>query len=353
MHRISCALLITLAMGTAITRAGDTVQVYVLAGQSNMEGKAKNSLWEHQATDEKTREIFAHLRDGDGWVKRDDVFIKYLNRHGNLTLGFGSPDRTGAEFEFGVALGNHHEEPVLLIKTAWGGHSLYKKFRSPSNPPGKEMLEQDLAKQIEQVRRQNERRNRNDPMPTMAQVKADYGSSYRDMMSEIDGLKSDYAKLFPELAGKELRFAGFFWFQGWNDQYNGAEVHYADNMQKFIKDVRNDLGVPDLPFVIAVMGQNMSKEAKGAMKTIQEAQFSMPNVPEFKNNVRAVPTDVLVDKAAEELYPSWKENFEQWQLTGSDRPYHYLGSAIWMTRIGRACADAMIELEQLAADASK
>ena len=29
---------------------------------------------------------------------------------------------------------------------------------------------------------------------------------------------------------------------------------------------------------------------------------------------------------------------------GSDRPYHYLGSAIWFNRIGRAFGKAMVEL---------
>ena len=45
-----------------------------------MEGKAPNALFDHQATDAKTKEFFAHLRDGDKWEVRDDVFIKYLNR---------------------------------------------------------------------------------------------------------------------------------------------------------------------------------------------------------------------------------------------------------------------------------
>ena len=51
----------------AAARAGDeqTVKVFVLAGQSNMEGKAKNELLDYQATDPKTRDLFAHLRDGD------------------------------------------------------------------------------------------------------------------------------------------------------------------------------------------------------------------------------------------------------------------------------------------------
>ena len=96
----------------------------------------------------------------------------------------------------------------------------------------------------------------------------------------------------------------------------------------FIKDVRRDLNAPRLPFVIGVMGQNGSKPAKGAMLTIQQAQLAMNDVPEFKGNVKAIRTDVLVDKAAEELCPSWEKNQEQWKLVGGDHAYHYFGSAI-------------------------
>ena len=69
--------------------------------------------------------------------------------------------------------------------------------------------------------------------------------------------------------------AGFVWFQGWNDQYGGAEHEYESNMAHFIRDVRKDLKAPQLPFVIGVMGQNGSKPAKGAMLTIQTAQLAM------------------------------------------------------------------------------
>ena len=111
------------------------VKVFILAGQSNMEGKAPNTLLDHQATDPKTKDLFAHLRKDDKWIVRDDVFIKFLDRKGPLTVGYGSPGRTGPELEFGTAMGNHFDEPVILIKAAWGGHSLYKLFRSPSAPP--------------------------------------------------------------------------------------------------------------------------------------------------------------------------------------------------------------------------
>ncbi len=55
-------------------------------------------------------------------------------------------------------------------------------------------------------------------------------------------------------------------------------------------------------------------------------------------------TDVLVDKAAEELYPTWQKHLEQWKVTGGDHAYHYLGSAIWFTRIGQAMGGAMKDL---------
>ena len=118
----------------------------------------------------------------------------------------------------------------------------------------------------------------------------------------------------------------------------------VSNLKYFIGDVRRDLGKPNLPFVIAAMGQNGSKPPAGAMLTIRDAQMSMNDVPEFKGNVRAFRTDVLVDKAAEELYPTWQKNVEQWKLVGGDHGYHYLGSAIWFTRIGHAAGDAMLEL---------
>ena len=164
-------------------------------------------------------------------------------------------------------------------------------------------------------------------------------------MKELEETKANYETMFPALKGKKLEVAGFVWFQGFNDMFGDhAPEQYASNMKHFIKDVRKDLNKPNLPFVIAAMGNNGSKPAKGGMLAVSGAQLSMSEVPEFKGNVKAFRTDVLVDKAAEELYPTWKKNFEAWKLVGSDRPYHYLGSAIWYTRIGHGMGDAMIEL---------
>lgn len=331
----------------AVSQADDVYQVFILAGQSNMEGKASNELIEHQAKEAATSEIFAAYRDGDKWVERDDVSIKFLNRHGPLTIGYGSPDKTGVELAFGAAMGDYYDEPVLIIKTAWGGHSLYQKFRPPSaGLPSDEVLQEELTKAQERTKKDNEKRNRNDPLPTMEQIKAEYGVSYRNMMSEVAETLKEADEIFPQLKGKKPHIAGFVWFQGFNDMFGDyAPKEYEQNMKYLIQDIRKEWNSPNLPVVIGALGQNGSKPAADNMKVIQDAQLAMNDVPEFAGNVKTIRTDVLVDKTAEEKFPTWKENFEEWKLVGSDRPYHYLGSAIWYTRIGDAMAKAMLEMQ--------
>ena len=331
---------------SAVAAEANTVKVFILAGQSNMEGKAANSLLDHQATDPKTADLFKHLRKDGKWIVRDDVFAKFLGRKGGLSIGYGSPGRTGAELEFGTVLGNHFDEPVLLIKAAWGGHSLYQLFRSPSaGLPPEERLQAELTQAQERVKADNERHKRDNPLPTMEDVKKPYGTSYRNMMAEVEDVMENYAKHFPELEGKKVELAGFFWFQGFNDQFGEyAPKEYAANMEHFIKDVRKDLDAPSLPFVIAAIGTNMSNPAGGGCLDVRTAQLAMNDVPEFKGNVKAFRTDVLVDKAAEKLIKGWQNHPEEWSKVGSDRPYHYLGSAIWYGRIGKTAGEAMLEL---------
>jgi hypothetical protein len=343
-----CVLTAMVTVSTALASAdAKPVKVFILAGQSNMEGKAQNKLLNHQAADPKTAPLFKHLRADGQWIVRDDVFVKFLDRKGGLTIGYGSRDRTGVELEFGTMMGNHYDEPVLLIKTAWGGHSLQKPFRPPSaGLPTEAALQAELKQAQDRVKKNNEKQNRNNPLPTMEDIKTPYGSSYRNMMADVDNVMKNAGVLFPELKGKTLALAGFLWFQGFNDQFGDAPAEYESNMKHFIKDVRKDLHTPKLPFVIAAIGTNGSKEAKGGCLTVRTAQLAMHDVPEFQGNVKAFRTDVLVDKAAEALFPGWQNHIEEWSKVGSDRPYHYLGSAIWYGRIGKAFGEAMLDLKK-------
>ena len=343
---ITASLLFGLVSSSA-SADDDTYQVFILAGQSNMEGKANNELLEHQATDDKTKDLYAKYRADGKWVERDDVMIKFLNRKGPLTIGYGSPNKTGLELAFGFAMGDAYNESVLLIKTAWGGHSLYQKFRPPSaGMPSEEALQEELEQAQKRVTNNNEKRNRNDPLPTMEEIKSQYGVSYRNMMEEVETTLNDAGEMFPSLKGKQPHIAGFVWFQGFNDMFGDyAPGEYEQNMKLLIHDVRKAWDSPKLPVVIGALGQNGSKPAEGNMKKIQDAQLAMNDVPEFAGNVVTIRTDVLVDKTAEELFPGWQDHFEQWKLVGSDRPYHYLGSGIWYNRIGEKMAEAMLDLK--------
>ena len=57
---------------------------------------------------------------------------------GRLTAGFGAKEegqRIGPEFTFGIYMQKRLDQPILIIKTAWGGKSLHTDFRPPSAGP--------------------------------------------------------------------------------------------------------------------------------------------------------------------------------------------------------------------------
>jgi alpha-galactosidase len=311
------------------------VKVFILAGQSNMEGKAKLSLLDYQAEQPATRPLYAPLRKDGRWTERDDVWIKFLDRHGKLTVGFGSPQCIGPELGFGTVVGDHFDEPVLLIKTAWGGRSLYRDFRPPSaGLPPVEVLEKMLADQ---------RKRR--PETTLDEVKQAFGASYREMLAETKGTLANLKNSFPELAGKDHELAGLIWFQGWNDMINAEyTAEYTKNLEHFIRDVRRDLKAPGLPVVVGQMGVDGDHPGENIQK-FKTAQAVVLKVPEFQGNVALVKTDQYWDTAAEAVFKKgWRENLAEWNTVGSDYPYHYLGSGKTMLTIGRAFGEAALEL---------
>jgi len=330
-------------LGTPSTaESSKTVKVFVMAGQSNIAGYAGNALLNYQATVPATKDFFAHLRDGAKWIVRDDVFVKFANRKGPLTIGYGAnKNYTGIEYEFGHIMGEYLDEPVLLIKV-WGG-MLYREFRPPSAKLSKQQIEEELLVQQNRLKADNEKNNTDNTLPADAVIKA-YGGSYRDIVSEVTNVFDNCDDLFPELKGRKLEVAGFVWFQGFSDQPAKRAAEYKKNLVYLIRDLRKDLNAPKMAFVIPMIGFNGSKEPEGGCLAVQNAQWAMNEMPEFKGNVKSFRTDVFVDKPAEAFFPKWKENFEEWQKIGSHFACHYYGSALWYTKIGHATGEAMIEL---------
>jgi alpha-galactosidase len=297
-----------------------------------MEGKAKMSLLEYQVKQPATAPLFAHFQKDGKWIERDDVFIKFLDRKGPLTTGYGSPNCIGPELQFGWTVGDKSSEPVLLIKTAWGGRSLWRDFRPPSAglPP-----DEKLQKMLTDAQKKK-------PETTLDDIKKTFGASYREMLSEVNRTLADPGALFPALAGHEPRLSGFVWFQGWNDMIDAAATaEYATNLASFIRDVRSDLKSPALPVVVAQMGVD-GLNAGENVKKFKDAQARGVDQPEFKGNVTLVKTDALWDTEAEAVFKKgWRENLEAWNKVGSDYPYHYLGSPRTLSAIGKACAEAL------------
>jgi len=339
---LTCIVLAVLLVTTPAPAVNTSkkVKVFILAGQSNMEGKAKIELLEYQMGQPETAYFFKHLKKDGKWVVRDDVWIEFLGRRGKLTVGFGSPGRIGPELEFGNTVGDYFDEQVLLIKTAWGGKSLGRDFRPPSSGLPDEAKLKEILEKINQGNRK-----RNKPEITLDDVKTTYGKFYREMLKEIRTTLAELKTRFPDYKGQGYEIAGFVWFQGWNDMFNPDFLqNYAEHMANFIRDVRKDLNAPKMPFVIGQMGQGGPDGASERVKVIKKAQASIEQIPEFKGNVRVVRTDVFWDRKAAELVKDWKKHPEEWKKVGSDYGYHYLGSAITFCQIGKAFGKAMLEL---------
>ncbi|MBA4192578.1 MAG: sialate O-acetylesterase [Planctomycetaceae bacterium] len=271
------------------------VKVFILAGQSNMEGHGfiaadpkrnggKGSL-EHVAKDPATADKFKHLLGKDGkWVVRDDVWIHYLDRKGKLTAGYGvKDDRIGPELGFGHVVGEAYEEPVLLIKLAWGGKSLGKDFRPPS-------------------------------------AGGEVGPYYKEVVQRSKDLLADLKKQFPEFGDRGYELVGFGWHQGWNDRVNQAfNEEYEKNMAHFIRDIRKDLGVKNLPFVIAETGMTGPEEKHPRALSLMKAQAAVAEYEEFKGNVAFVGTrafwrDVAASPSNQGYH--WNTNAETYYLIG-------------------------------------
>ena len=75
------------------------------------------------------------------------------------------------------------------------------------------------------------------------------------MIQTVQDVTQNLATEFPDIGASDYEISGFAWFQGWNDGASDAFLaEYESNLNHLVNDVRNDLGVPDLPVVIANSG---------------------------------------------------------------------------------------------------
>jgi alpha-galactosidase len=317
------------------------VKVFVLAGQSNMQGHAALRTLEYLIYNEETAAEYEHWKDRDGrWTERRDVWVWTTDgeRSGNLKPGLGVNDiKMGPELGFGWVIGEQMDEQVLLIKTCWGGRSVKRDFL----PPSAHMPPDDvLQKELENARKRS-------PETTMDDVKARYGKAYRDMIAHVNEVLGNLKAHFPQYDEKRgYEFAGFVFFQGWNDMVDGSQreekyAKYTERLATLIEDVRKDLKAPNLPVVIGELG------AGGNRGDFQAAQAAVAELPEFQANVKFVKTVEFWEPDVEKMVDDgvWKgPDWVRFYNVGSERGYHYLGSARIYYKIGTALGEGMVGL---------
>lgn len=389
-----CALL---AQASVLGQQGKRpLEVYILAGQSNMQGHAKIGTFEHIGMDPKTKPMLDDMLGSDGKpLVCDRVWISSIGsapaeQIGKLTAGFGaSPEKIGPEFTFGIYTQKLTDAPVLIIKTAWGGKSLHTDFRPPSAGPYvfNDSLLANLQKQGKDIAMIKEAKEK------------ETGVNYRQMIDHVKFVLNDIQRIIPEYdpeVGYQL--SGFAWFQGWNDMVDsgtypnrdkpGGYDEYSKALAHLIRDIRKELNAPKLPFVIGVLGVGGptseyapdQQRYKGTHDNFRAAMAAPALLPEFQGNVATVFAEKYWDleltqakakereleqkaklqSKEEKLGPDQeKELVAKMRTEGlSDREklviqkgisnleFHYLGSAKILGGVGKGLAEAMAELRR-------
>ncbi|MFO1522658.1 MAG: sialate O-acetylesterase [Kiritimatiellia bacterium] len=382
------------------------MKVYILAGQSNMEGHARVETFDYIGDDPATAPLLKQMRGPDGKpVVCAGAWISYLTGRGDrngegfgpLTAGYGSrPEpaqdggKIGPEFTFGITMDAAYEEPVLLIKTAWGGKSLHTDFRPPSAGPYV-----PSAFQRENYPKQEGHGIPKDFEAWKVEKAKETGVYYRLMIEHVKKVLADPGRVVPDYdPARGIELAGFVWLQGWNDMVDGHVYPdhdydaYTECLAHLVRDVRKDLAAPRLPFVIGVMGVDGVKNPSPGMLAFRRAMAAPAAMPEFAGTVVAVETApfwaeelAAIDakrgqvrqmrhfldtkhkdhanaggNMTEEQKNEYMKKFEaglippadaaRWERGASNAGYHYLGCAKTFALMGRAFAEALLQLER-------
>jgi alpha-galactosidase len=402
-------LLLLTTFGLSSLASAKPLKVFILAGQSNMEGHAKIETFNYIGDDPATAPFLQQMRGADGKpTVCDHVWISYLTGigdangegFGKLTAGYGSRrnpaedgGKIGPEFTFGLTMDKALQEPVLIIKTAWGAKSLHTDFRPPSAGPYT----------LSAFQKENYPKQQGHGIPKdFEKWKADKvketGRYYRLMIEHVKRVTQNNKRVCPAYDEKQgYEIAGFVWLQGFNDlvasetypMKPGGKVRdysqYSEWLADFIRDVRKDLSAPKMPFVIGVLGVD-GLTANDNTKSFREAMAEPALLPEFVGNVTAVQTapfwsaelGAIDAKRAEirqmgfylsskhkdyanadghmteEQKREYLKEFEArlispaektlWERGASNAGYHYLGCAKTFALMGKAFADATLKM---------
>lgn len=256
-----------------------------------------------------------------GAVTGEDTDYAPFNKvtHGVLSFGYGKSVNTcGPEYPFGISFERMVDGPVLIIKCAWGGTSLYGDWRPPS----------------------------------IATTEQPTGERWRWSMEHIQKVLADPGKYHPDYdpkAGVEL--AGLVWFQGWNDMGN---AEYGEQLVSFIKDFRKEVKAPKLPVVCGLLG-HAGWEINTFDGDVNSGMLYAAKHPDLKgtvdvvNTVKYMPIELGLDKSIKAAFGADSEETKKAEsilsrATSYGGATHYYGSAKFMFPAGNAMARSLANL---------
>ncbi len=267
---------------------------------------------------------------------------------GPLSTGYGArPSAFGPEYAFGILMEKSLDQPILLIKTAWGGKSLHYDFRPPSagkyQPTAAQMKQledwkirkatwdkyladggsaQAMAKMDKTIKSlENEKRGLQTALTKLpkdqqaevqekiatinaqsSELRKQYvrppgdmpnhdaaGYYWNEMIGFVRKVLADPKAYHPEYDAKiGFEVAGGVWFQGFNDQFDPEYYgNYAKNMVHFIQDMRAEVKQPKMPFVIGILGTPAFPE-EAMTNNVANGQREAAKAPELAGTVAAI-----------------------------------------------------------------
>ena len=228
---MGCVLVAALVLGSQSVCIGENYDVYLFAGQSNMDGRGLASeLSAAQREPMKQAIIFYRnpKTDGEGWQPLSPKFSlapkKYKGETFGMEMGFAQ-----------TMLKANPDTKLALIKGSEGGTNLRKDWK-----PG---TKGDSASQ---------------------------GPLYREFIKTIQMATDKLTK-----RGDTYTIRGFLWHQGESDSKKGAK-QYQDRLTKLIDRIREDVNVPNLPAVVGEVFDNGNRDK--VREAIQNVAKSSPTV---------------------------------------------------------------------------
>ena len=294
--------------------------VYVLAGQSNMEGHAKVETFAYIGDDPKTAPLLAKMRMR---MERpaicDDVWISYLTGGPGGERGReGAADR-GLRCAPSAGRGRRQDRSRVHLRPHHGGgdpgadpHHQDRVGRQVACTPTSGLRPPAPTCSARASSRTSPKRGI-DVEKARADKVAATGRYYRLMIEHVKRVLADVERVCPGYdpkAGYEL--AGFVWFQGWNDMVDRGTYPDRDRARRLRRLQRVPGRVhpgrpqgpraPELPFVIGVMGVGGPIAPEDAQKrrvhrNFREAMAAPAALPEFRGTVVAVRTAPFWDAA--------------------------------------------------------